>query len=281
MRARAMAPSIAAMTLALSIPARADDARKSDAKAIATRGDGEFYAGRCDRAIPLWREAEAAYHAPTILLRIARCEAILGRISAAAAMLEAIGREALDGDAPPAFFTAREQARREAPLVRARVAAIEIAVDAGERAPVVIEIDGEAPRARGPVFEVDPGERSIRVRTGASSWQSTMKLRDGERVSMRVSLSAEPEPRSPRIQRALGVAAIATGGAAAALGVGLSIGGAQDRAPRALGVAGKGALAAGSLLAVAGGITIATVPSRGDAWRVKIGAASVAIEARF
>ena len=283
MRSAAMTLLLTSVTtLAIASPARADDAsRRADAKAIATRGDSEFYAGRCDRAIPLWRDAEAAYHAPTILLRVARCEAILGRVIAAATLLESIAREPLEADAPPAFFLARDQAKREAPALRARVATLELSVDARGRSPIVIEIDGAAQRG-GPAFEVDPGARSVRVRAGASSWQSTVSLRDGERVALRVSLSPGAEGRAPPIVRGLGAAAIVAGGASVAVGLALSIGAQVEAHPApSLLTAGRATLATGAVLAVAGAVTILVAPPRGDAWRVRVGASSVAFEARF
>jgi hypothetical protein len=277
MAMRSPAPAALVVALALATPARADDAsRRADAKAIATRGDSEFYAGRCDRAIPLWREAEAAYHAPTILLRIARCEAILGRVVAASSLLDSIAREPLASDAPAAFVLARDQAKREAPAVRARVATLVLDVDARGRSPVVIEIDG-ATRSGGPAFEVDPGARSLRVRAGASSWQSTVSLRDGERVAMRVSLTPGHEGRAPTLARGLGASGIVAGGAAVAVGLALSI----DRGSPAIATAGTATLATGAVLAVAGAVTILLAPPRGDAWRVRVGATSATFELRY
>ena len=135
---------------------------RAEARAIAQQGDEQFYAGRCDKAIALWRKAYDVFHAPTILLRIARCEALLGHVVAAAATLEAIVAEpsqpdARDDDAhapaspapprappPPVFTAAREEARRNLVRVRGRIATLQTSTStrAARRAlPVAVEIE--------------------------------------------------------------------------------------------------------------------------------------------
>src|SRR5262245_16028829 len=93
-------------TVAHGVCAKAADEERgprAEARATAQKGDVEFSKGRCDRAIALWRKADATFHAPTILLRIARCQALMGRVVAAADALEAIAAEQLPSDAPVAF----------------------------------------------------------------------------------------------------------------------------------------------------------------------------------
>src|SRR5215475_5923563 len=98
---RAAAIAILVISSAVAAPARADPpAPASDprveAREIAERGDAQFDAGRCDKAIPLWKEAAAKFRAPTIGLRIARCQALVGKVVEAAKTLEAITKEPLE-----------------------------------------------------------------------------------------------------------------------------------------------------------------------------------------
>ena len=76
----------------------------------------------------LWRKADAVYHAPTLLLRIARCQALLGHVVAAVATLESVVSETPKPDAPPAFVAAREDGQRELLSLRGRIATLRIVV---------------------------------------------------------------------------------------------------------------------------------------------------------
>ena len=103
---RAAAITIVGLLCSVAAPARADPPAsdpRAEAREIAERGDAQFDAGRCDKAIPLWREAAAKFRAPTIVLRIARCQALVGKVVEAARTLESITKEPLEPDAPAAF----------------------------------------------------------------------------------------------------------------------------------------------------------------------------------
>src|SRR5690349_10099649 len=84
--------------------AATNDELRAEARVIAEQGDAQFDAGRCDKALPLWRAAESLFHAPTILLRIARCQTLLGQVVEATRGLEAIVAEPLRPEAPAPFF---------------------------------------------------------------------------------------------------------------------------------------------------------------------------------
>lgn len=303
--ARADRPSSEHAARAEGPPARGDDARRAEAKLIAGRGDAEFYAGRCDRAVPLWQEAEAAYHAPTLLVRIARCQALLGHVVAAAATLTAVVDEPLREGAPPAFYIAQEQAKRDLAAVRARIATLRVTARVADRAPIAVEIDGVVQREGATSFPLDPGEHTVRVRTAGSTWQTTVKLRDGEQLGCEVALWAEAEPRRPRVQRALGFTALGLGGAAVAVGLGFSVaaiaasrhadtlcGQSHTHCPpsarddldrsRAFATAGSGAMGGGAALVILGAVLLATSPRpSNDAWRARIAATPTSIGVRF
>src|SRR5438067_291363 len=113
---RAAAIAIIWLSSVVAAPARADPPAsdpRAEAREIAERGDAQFDAGRCDKAIPLWREAAAKFRAPTIVLRIARCQALVGKVVDAAATLESITKEPLEPDASAAFEEAKQQAERD------------------------------------------------------------------------------------------------------------------------------------------------------------------------
>jgi hypothetical protein len=278
-----------ALAVALSFGvavARADEGARVEARTFAEQGDAQFYAGRCDKAVPLWRRAAAVYRAPTIMLRIARCQAIVGRVVAAAATLASIVDEPLPVDATPAFIAAREDGRRELPGVRARIASLRIVVRSrGNEVPVAVEIDG-APSIVGPgPIPIDPGTHTVLVRAGpdgdfdhdgappSPTWERVVHLDDGESSTLEVPLWVEPLSAVPRRQRAAGFAVFGAGVAALATGVGLSVSAlstvgscgasgasctlppqaAVDRA-RGYSLAADGTLAAGAALVAAGAL---------------------------
>src|SRR5271169_2293753 len=106
---------VALACAALPAVASADDTdtTRAEARQLASQGDEAFGIGRCDRAVPLWREAERRFHAPTLMVRIARCEALLGKVVDAAATLEALVAEPIAPDAPAAFVAAHREAEAD------------------------------------------------------------------------------------------------------------------------------------------------------------------------
>jgi hypothetical protein len=204
-------------------PARADEGARPTARAIAEQGDAQFYAGRCDNAIALWRKADAVYHAPTIVLRIARCQALLGKVVAAASSLQTLVSEPRDADAPPAFAAAREAGERELPRVRARIAYVRVDVRSSRAdVPVTIEIDGTPVDASRSV-PLDPGTHRVSVAAGGATWAREVQLGDGEARAIEVPLVVDALPTVPRAQRNAGLAVFGAGTLALAAGIGFSV----------------------------------------------------------
>jgi len=187
--------------------ARADDAdaARAEARTFASQGDEAFAAGRCDRAVPLWKKAEAKFHAPTLLFRIARCQVLLGKVVDAAATMETIANEKLAADAPDAWKDAQRDAKTELPAVRARIATIDVVVDArGIAATPVIVIDDAGQPAGRTSFPVDPGSHRVRVTAKDGRWEQTVQLADGEKKTVRVAMGLEQRPAPLPTQKIVG-----------------------------------------------------------------------------
>jgi hypothetical protein len=270
------------------------ETRRAEARELATRGDEAFGAGRCDRAIPLWQEADARFHAPTIVLRIARCEALLGRVVEATAVLEAIVAEALSPDAPEAFASAKAEAATELAQVSPRRATLEIDVDgsAASDAPRVA-LDDVVSRGN-EAIAIDPGPHRVRVTAGDGVWERTLHLDDGETKRVRVRVVTEAVVRTTPPQRrvgwvlgAAGAAAVLTGGVLGytALRTSSSLdaacGADRSQCPpdrqgdisslKARALVADLAIGGGGALLAAGGIVLLTVPSaKGEGPRVRV-----------
>jgi hypothetical protein len=277
--------------------AATNDELRAEARVIAEQGDAQFDAGRCDKAIPLWRTAESIFHAPTILLRVARCQTLLGKVVDAAGGLEAIAVEPLRPESPAPFFAAQAEAKRDLPLVRARIATLAVNVRVrGLRVPTRIEIDGVTMPEGRTSFPVDPGPRLVRVRAEGSLWERTVLLQDGERRACDVALWIDPPPPAPRTQRAIGLGAGGVGLAALVVGAGFSIaalttshhldgvcGPDRTRCPaseqgaigrvRAYSAIADGTLGGGAALAITGAVLlVAEAPPRAEGPRIRFAA---------
>ncbi len=201
-----------------------DDAAKADARRLAEQGDEAFAVGRCDQAIPLWTDAEQRYHAPTILVRIARCQALLGKVVDAEATLVTVLDEPLPPDAPPVFAEVRRSARADLESVRARIATLVVAIDSGglsgDRR---IEVDGRPVDAAAAPIRVDPGKHRVRVVLGAASWEETVRLGDGESHAVHVAFREQPGAVTRSSQRLVGFVLGGAGMLTMAVGAGLGV----------------------------------------------------------
>ncbi len=183
----------------------ATEQRKAEARELAQQGDAAFKIGRCDRAIPFWQQAHARFQAPTILFRIARCQALMGKVVAATATLEQLLALPDDPDSPPAFREAKDQAAAELPAVRSRIAFLTVAVDArGVDVQPDVRVDDQTlPLAQGPV-PMDPGTHLVRVRAREAVWEREITLQEGYSETVRVAIGVRMPPPPARTQRTVG-----------------------------------------------------------------------------
>ncbi len=217
----ALAPRAFAQPNATPAAAAAPDAR-AEARELAERGDTAFGAGRCDKAIGFWKKADAVFHAPTLLLRIARCEALIGHVVDATATLERIVGEPLPQTAPAAWGDARIQAAAEVAGVRERIARIDVHVSNAPGQVPSIEIDDTALASGERGARVDPGTHRVLVRVGEKIAERHLTLDDGEQRTVELAIVLET-PRAPsRTQHNTGLVVGAIG--LAALGVGVGFG---------------------------------------------------------
>jgi hypothetical protein len=219
---------VASCTAAAPLFAQSGEAPSGDARSaareLARKGDAEFAAGRCVRAIALWNKAEATFHAPTILLRIARCQALTGKVVEAAATLERVRSEQLPPGAPPAFVEAQRSAEQELPFIRSRIATLSVAVwSKGTSEKPRIDIDEKTMPAGRRSFEVDPGTHRVRVRAGGATWEGSLTLDEGEARALRISLRPDATVEPSRAWRNVGLTLGGVGIASMIVGAGFAV----------------------------------------------------------
>ncbi len=216
MRLFARAALPVALLLLVSSAAAQDDAR-ANARALAEKGDSAFATGRCDRAIPLWKEADKAFAAPSIELRIAHCQALIGHVVDAAETLDTIARRQLPPDAPDAFKSAQAQAVSELPTVRARVASLQITLPNGITLSQ-LTIDEVPFDVKKSTFPIDPGRHAVRVVAGNATWDGPVEIADGEHHTIQMKTILEPGPEPSHTLRNVGLIVGGVGVAALAVG---------------------------------------------------------------
>src|SRR5580692_3676583 len=110
--------SLCAAVLAAAVfssPAEAGGsfADREAARTLSGKGYEQFEGKHYRRAIELFQQAEARFHAPPHLLYTARAQVKLGLFLEAKATFELVVAEKLAADAPPPFKEAQTSARAE------------------------------------------------------------------------------------------------------------------------------------------------------------------------
>ncbi len=195
----------------------ATDAARAVARGLAEKGDAAFGMGRCDQAIPLWKDAARAFYATTIALRIAHCQALLGHVVEATATLEAMTKVPLPSTAPEAFLAAQAQAQAELPSVRERVATL-IVEEPHPRPITEVAIDDVPLDPSKLRYPVDPGRHRVTVSAGVASWEGLLTFGDGQKRTLVTTTVLVPRPEPSHVFRNAGY--VVGGAGLASIGVG-------------------------------------------------------------
>jgi hypothetical protein len=220
-----------AVASAQAPPPSAEASAKAGAKALAEQGQDLLEAGRNAEAFEKFQQAERLFHAPTIVLLMARTQASLGRLVAARRFYESVIDERLAADAPPEWHQAKDIARTELTEVRRRLAYVEIVVSGAPSDRATLTIDGEpSPGTLAAMREVDPAvpHELVIEAEGYRSEKRSLQLAEGERGRVAVSLERVAVDAPPSSGNNLELPAfIAFGAGALALTVGVITGAAS------------------------------------------------------
>jgi len=166
-----------------------DDDSRARARELAEKAQDQLLAGDPQGALDLARQAEAAHHAPTILLLIARSERALGQHVAAIRTYDQIIGEKLAQDARPEFKTAQELAIRERNELYRRVGRVEIEL-VSPTAGVAVTVAGAPAVGVGP-HAVEPSRETVVVAEakGYERLETRLTLQPGEGKRLRLQLA--------------------------------------------------------------------------------------------
>jgi hypothetical protein len=191
--------------------AQVSDTERAGARELFKEGDQLQRAGHFAEALDKFQRAQQVYAAPTNLLRIAECDAALGRLVASAEAYREILRMPLPAGSPPAFQAAVDQAKAELSQVEPRMPKVTVQVQPAGVQNAQMQIDGQNVSGAliGEPMPLDAGVHKIAVQaSGYAVTEQEVELK--ERDEKTVALTLNPSPP--------GAALAATAGASGSSG---------------------------------------------------------------
>jgi hypothetical protein len=182
---------------AAEAPEAEDAARHEAARITGEAGLKHYAASRWDEAFEAFQRAETTLHAPTLVLFMAHCQRMRGKLVEARALYQQVAGEALEPGAPNQFLTAQLLARGELERLRRRIPSVAFTVEGADLGLVRITIDEPPlPLALGAPQEVNPGEHALTATApGSAPIHRTITLAEGARAE--VELAFEPQAAPP------------------------------------------------------------------------------------
>jgi len=170
------------------------EADKATARALAVEAQQALDAKRYAEAADKFGRAEKLYHAPTLLVGLARAYAGMGKYVEAMESYNAVIRESIGADAPAPFQKAQQDAKDEIQGLDQKIGWVTIRVE-GPDAPTV-SLDGrDVPVASlGVRRAINPGDHVIEA--SAAGWQPTeqsFSISSGGSEEVALALTAAPE----------------------------------------------------------------------------------------
>jgi hypothetical protein len=193
---RAWVAAVVAISLLGAAPARAQSATSDPQAAARARGEEGlrlFEASRWAEAFEAFQSADAIFHAPTLVLYMAKCRRNEGKLLEARRLYERITGERLDKAAPDRFKKAQATAKDELEALRKRIPRLAARITGapgaagGERA----TLDGAAVSAAAlrDGQEVDPGRHVLTAEAdGARPARLEVDVKEGDAAQVELGL---------------------------------------------------------------------------------------------
>ncbi len=197
--------------------------KRTQARALADEAANAYARGDYARAELLLDRAYARVPAPTVALLRARTLVHLERWVTALQVYTSAANALLDADAPEAFESAVQEAKRERDELEPRVPRLrlDVAMPLLEEPSLVVRLDGAVvSRARlGAFMAADPGAHALTVEVDGRRVRALeVTLRERDRLVVPLEQPQTARSRSSS-KRTWGVVSAATGGAALGFGV--------------------------------------------------------------
>jgi hypothetical protein len=178
--------------------AQTSDADKATARDLTIEGykalESKDYAAAFDR----FTRADTLYHAPSVILGLARAQVGLGKLVSAQELYNRAAHETLPPNASGASKKAVQDAQKELDGLTRRIPSVIINVKGNDAARVTLDGTEVRSAALGVKRPVDPGKHLITASaTGFDASEVTMSIAEGKTESLTLELkprSAEPLP---------------------------------------------------------------------------------------
>ncbi|MEO5728315.1 MAG: hypothetical protein ABI134_26150 [Byssovorax sp.] len=206
------------------------EADKASARTLTRDGYTALEKKDFAKALELFTRAEALYHAPSVLLGLARVQAELGQLVVARATYDRLLAEPLPPRSLPVIVKVYEDARAELAALTARIPSVTFVVKGATSARITFD-DVEIPPADlATKREVDPGKHHAHAEAaGSSPAEAEVTLAEGQSETITLALKPipAPEPVAPppwwttrrKIGVGLGAGGVVMIGAGVAVGV--------------------------------------------------------------
>ena len=170
------------------------DADKTTARALAEEGhaalDAKDYATAADR----FKRAEKLYHAPTLLVGLARAYVGLGKYVEAKESYNLVIREKLRDDASDAFKQAAEDAQNEIVGLDAKIGWVTISVEGPEEPKVMVDDAEISVASLGVKRAVNPGPHVVKASAdGFNPGEAKFNAEAGSSQEVTLRLVADPD----------------------------------------------------------------------------------------
>jgi hypothetical protein len=173
-------------------------------KADAARARGEegltlFKDGRWEDAYAAFAQADALFHAPTLVAYMGTCRRNQGRLVEAKALYEKVLAEPLPANATEAFKKARETARTELDKLRARIPFVKVAITGPGAASARVTVDGAPATVAGLAagMAIDPGEHTIVASADGAEARLKIVAKEGDSTQHELKLTGTAAPLAP------------------------------------------------------------------------------------
>jgi len=190
-----VAGAVSVLAWSTTTHAQVGDAERAAARDLFRQGDELQRAGKMAEALDKFNRAQQVFPAPTNQVRIAECDAALGRLVESAETYRAVVRTTLPAGSPAAFTAAVEQAKAELAQVEPRVPKLVVVTDPPSVPQAQLTIDGQSVPAAliGEQIPLDPGSHRVSVQApGLAAPEQSVVLK--ERETRSVTLVLKPAP---------------------------------------------------------------------------------------
>jgi hypothetical protein len=173
-----------------------ENARHEAARVAGEAGLKLYSATRWQEAFEAFQRAESAFHAPTLVLYMAHCQRMRGKLIDARTLYQQVVSEALGPGAPNQFLTAQLLARGELDRIRRRISGVVLTIKGASADRVRITVDGAPlPTSTGTPQDLDPGEHTLTATApGAAPIQRTITLTEGATTELELAFQAPSGP---------------------------------------------------------------------------------------